>query len=117
MAQKITASWLPMARVCPSGEKATESIPLWPVRGWPRLAGRTEVGEVPISSTVWSALPVARVWLSGENTICPSLVWPVRGRPSRRGATEVGEVPELDRAVGVAGGQGAPVGGNCTEFT
>jgi len=63
-------SLLPVARVCPSGLKATElTVSVWPAMTGP---GRSQ------SRAVLSALPVARVCPLGlKATDQTMLVWPV----------------------------------------
>ena len=63
----VSSSVLAVARVRPSGEKATEDTgPVWSVRGWPR--GWGVVGSLSSHSRTVPSLPtVARMCPSGEN--------------------------------------------------
>src|SRR5437763_1014471 len=78
-------SRLPVARMRPSGEKATAlTTSVWPVRGWPRRRGwlRSVTSQ---RMMVRSPLAVAKVRPSGENTTEVTQPGPVTARPRRWG--------------------------------
>ena len=84
---RIVPSWLPAARVRPSGLNATELTVVGPVRGCPIWRGCpigvARSGSVTFHSQIApSPLPAARVCPSGLNATEPTLlVGPVSGCP------------------------------------
>src|SRR5262245_12204626 len=91
MSQRIVVpSSLPVARVSPSGENATElTQSVWPSKGGPStvgVAGSVMSHRIAVPASV----PIARVRPSGENatefTENKRWVWSSRGGPSAAGA-------------------------------